>query len=104
MSFSDNAAQNAIQKTSLIGQLVLVLITINAIIANMNGQIKSGAKMKQLTKKQLDKLISYCRGRECRNILGNGEVGYYKPKKILIVCCGNCGDYIWVKIRKEDLK
>ena len=54
--------------------------------------------MKILKKKELDKLCGYCNA-DSREILGNGQVGYYKPKKLLIVCCGNCGDYTWVKIK-----
>ncbi len=59
--------------------------------------------MKKLKKADLDKLCGYCRGPECRKILGNGQVGYYKPRKILVICCGNCGDYTWVKIDKDKL-
>jgi hypothetical protein len=59
--------------------------------------------MKKLKKKDLDKLIGYCHGPECRDILGNGEVGYYKPKRILVTCCGNCGDYHWTTIKKGEL-
>lgn len=60
--------------------------------------------MKKLKNSDLDKLYSYCDSDEKRGILGNGQVGYYKPKKILVVCCGNCGNYTWVKITKENLK
>jgi len=56
--------------------------------------------MKILKKAELDKLTGYCHGQECRDILGNGQIGYYKPKKILVVCCGNCGDYTWIKLEK----
>lgn len=58
--------------------------------------------MKKLTKKQLDNLTGY-KGSVENQALRNGEVGYYKPKKILVVCCGNCGDYSWVKITKKNL-
>jgi len=60
--------------------------------------------MNRLKKADLDKLIGYCNSAEKRKILNNSQVGYYKPKKILIACCGNCGDYMWIKITKENLK
>lgn len=56
--------------------------------------------MKKLKKAELNKLYGYYDSDEKRAILGNGQTGYYKPRKILIVCCGNCGDYTWVKIEK----
>lgn len=30
--------------------------------------------------------------------LTNGEVGIDPVKKVLVVCCGNCGDYKWIDL------
>ena len=54
--------------------------------------------MKQLTKEQLDKLSGYCDTDEKREVLRNGENGYCESEKMVVSCCGNCGDYSWAKI------
>ena len=59
--------------------------------------------MKQLTKEQLENLYGY-NGSSENQVLRNGEVGYCKEAKILVVCCRNCGDYSRVKIDKRKLQ
>jgi len=55
-------------------------------------------KMKKLTKKEYENLGFYA-GDVNYDVLSNGQTGYYKAKKILVVCCGNCGHYCRIKIK-----
>jgi hypothetical protein len=58
--------------------------------------------MKKLTKKQYESLGSYAGSNDVNhNILYNGQIGYYKAKEMLVVCCGSCGHYHRVKTKTE---
>ena len=48
-------------------------------------------KMKQITKEQSEYLYGFRYNK--KQVLKNGQVGYCKETKTLIVCCINCGEY-----------
>ena len=37
-----------------------------------------------------------------KNEIRNGEVGIDKGKNILVVCCGNCGDYSHIDLSELE--
>jgi hypothetical protein len=60
--------------------------------------------MKKLTKEQTDKLYGYCSTNEKTAILCNGQTGYCPETKMIITCCGNCGEYRRVTVDWRKLR
>ena len=58
--------------------------------------------MKKLTKKQYGSLGSFAGSNDVNHgILKNGELGQCEPKKTVVICCSNCGNYERIKYNLE---
>lgn len=58
--------------------------------------------MKELTKEQLNNLRGFYGCTDDKQVLRNGEIGYCKDEKTLVICCDNCGQYHHIDI--EDIE
>lgn len=58
--------------------------------------------VKKLTKKQLKNMHSF--RNNATQALRNGEIGYCKAVHILVVCCSNCGDYMQIHVKLDELQ